>query len=116
MALASSSGMPTIERVLNALELTDYFQSIVSGQMFAQSKPHPEIYLHSVDAIGLKVEDCLAVEDSTYGIQAAISAGLDVAAIKDHRFGFEQAKATYMLENLSEILPIIFQQNTKQKY
>lgn len=103
MALASSSGIQTIYRVLNSLGIQEYFSSIISGEMFEQSKPHPEIYLHTIDKLGLQAEDCIAVEDSTYGVESAAAAGLRVAAIRDHRFGYDQTRAAWMLESLSEL-------------
>lgn len=103
MALASSSGINTIERVLSTLSLKDYFSSIISGEMFKQSKPHPEIYLHSMEKLGLKAQECIAIEDSTYGVQSASAAGLRVVAIRDHRFGYDQSRATWLIESLSEL-------------
>ena len=103
MALASSSGSHTIERVLSTLGIQEYFSSIISGEMFEQSKPHPEIYLHSMEKLGLQAQDCIAIEDSTYGVQSASAAGLRVVAIRDHRFGYDQSRATWLIESLSEL-------------
>ncbi|NLW10611.1 MAG: HAD family phosphatase [Clostridiaceae bacterium] len=103
MALASSSGIRTIERVLDSLGIQNYFSSIVSGEMFEQSKPHPEIYLHSMESLGLQAQDCIAIEDSTYGVRSASAAGLRVVAIRDHRFGYDQSDASWLIESLSEL-------------
>lgn len=37
-------------------------------------KPHPEVYLRAASVLGLSAEDCLVVEDSSMGIQAAQAA------------------------------------------
>lgn len=107
IALASSSSKRSIHRMLDETGLKSYFSWIVSGEMFRESKPDPEIYLHMLECIGLPAKDCVAVEDSTYGIQAAKAAGLDAIAVKDTRFSYEQGAADYLIEktaDLSELL------------
>ena len=39
--------------------------------MFKESKPHPEIYVTCVEKLKLKPHECMAIEDSEYGITAA---------------------------------------------
>ena len=41
-------------------------------------KPEPEIYLHAANKMGFKPNECAVIEDSIYGVQAAISGGFDV--------------------------------------
>ena len=43
LALASSSSMPEIEKVLGDCGLAEYFQAVVSGEQFDESKPNPGI-------------------------------------------------------------------------
>lgn len=107
LALASSSAMETIRLVLESLELTDYFSVIISGNMFRQSKPHPEIYEHTVEMLGTTAGRCVAVEDSTYGIQSAVAAGLRVIAVRDERFGYDQTPADRLIDDLRELPPLL---------
>lgn len=107
LALASSSGNQTIEIVLDTTGLRKYFPIAVSGTMFTQSKPDPEIYLHTLELLELPADDCIAIEDSTYGIQSALAAGLQVAAIRDDRFGYDQHLANYILDDLNDLLPML---------
>ncbi len=44
------------------------------------------------------------VEDSTVGIEAAYRAGMSIAGLKDDRFGFDQSKADYHIDSISDIL------------
>lgn len=103
LALASSSSRKTIERVLSTCNIGSFFRCIVSGHDFHQSKPDPEIYLHTMDLLGRRPEECLIVEDSTYGVQAGIAAGGIVAALRDDRFPFDQSAAQLHIRTLDEL-------------
>ena len=74
VALASSSSRECIEQVLTQCEIRELFDCIVSGHEFTRSKPDPEIYRFTMDKLGRKPEECLIVEDSTYGVQAGTAA------------------------------------------
>lgn len=103
LALASSTQMDIIERVLEETKIRDYFEVVVTGAQFKRSKPDPEIYQYTARQLGLKEEECMAVEDSTFGIMAASRAGMTVTALIDDRFHFDQSPADYRIENLKEI-------------
>ena len=107
LALASSSSEEAIRQMLDALELHGYFSHIISGKMFKESKPNPEIYLYALSVLGLPAEDCMAVEDSTYGICAAKAAGLQVAAVKDDRFSFDQSQADWFLKQTADLKELL---------
>jgi HAD superfamily hydrolase (TIGR01509 family) len=107
IALASSSSFSVIHAALSATDTSDYFDAIVSGEMFKESKPNPEIYLYTICQLSLPPHECIVVEDSVYGIAAAKAAHLDVAAIRDTRFGFNQSNATYLIDDVAEILDIL---------
>ena len=51
--------------------------------MVTHSKPHPEIYQMACKSLGLKPEECIAVEDSPNGIKSAVAAGLKTIMIPD---------------------------------
>lgn len=75
----------------------------MSGKWFKNSKPDPEIYLYTLNKLGLLAEDCIVVEDSTYGIQAAKAAGLTVAAVRDTKFGLDQSMADYLIDQTCDL-------------
>ena len=80
------------------------FDLIVRGKQFKQSKPNPEIYHYTADTLGIREDECFVVEDSTVGIEAAYRAGMSIAGLKDDRFGFDQSKADYHIDSISDIL------------
>lgn len=107
LAVASSTQLPLVERVMRENEIIDYFQILVSGGQFKKSKPDPEIYLYTAERLGVQPEECLAVEDSTFGVLAGHRAGMTVAALKDDRFHFDQSPADYRMDRLTEVLEIL---------
>lgn len=74
--LASSSAKVTINRIFNRFGLHQYFDHIVSGEDFPKSKPDPAIFEHAASLARGPKEQCIVIEDSTSGVQAAKGAGI----------------------------------------
>ena len=104
VALVSSTGPKLISRIVEEVGMRPEFDLIVSGKQFKQSKPNPEIYHYTANILGVREEECFVVEDSTVGIEAAYRAGMSIAGLKDDRFGFDQSKADYHIDHISDIL------------
>ena len=104
VALASSTGPKLIARIMEETGMRPWFDLIVSGNQFKQSKPNPEIYHYTAKPLKVPEDACFVIEDSEVGIEAGKAAGMTVAALRDDRFGFDQGKADHMMENLMEIL------------
>jgi beta-phosphoglucomutase-like phosphatase (HAD superfamily) len=54
------------------------FEVIGAGDIVAHKKPAPDIYLWVLQQLSLRADECLAIEDSAVGVQAAQSAGVPV--------------------------------------
>ncbi len=104
LAVASSSPMENIKKVLTACGIIDRFEAIVSGEQFVQSKPNPEIYLHTLDLLGLDAGRCCCVEDSVPGIAAGKAAGLTVFAKREERFGYSQDQADAIIDQIPDLI------------
>jgi HAD superfamily hydrolase (TIGR01509 family) len=76
LILASSSAKVTIDRIFKRFDLYRYFTDIVSGEDFPKSKPHPAIFEHAASLSIAPKSQCIVIEDSTNGIEAAKAAGL----------------------------------------
>ncbi len=76
LILASSASKSTIDRVFNRFELNQYFTHKVSGENFPQSKPDPAIFLHAADLAKSEHSECIVIEDSKNGVEAALRASL----------------------------------------
>lgn len=67
--------------ILDRLEITDYFDSIVDGNMTTHGKPDPQVFLLNASKLNLQVEECAVLEDSEAGIDAAITANMKAIGI-----------------------------------
>ncbi|MFV0175182.1 HAD-IA family hydrolase [Empedobacter falsenii] len=76
LILASSASKSTIDRVFNRFELNQYFTHKISGENFPKSKPDPAIFLHAAEIAKSEHDECIVIEDSTNGIEAAFCANL----------------------------------------
>jgi HAD superfamily hydrolase (TIGR01509 family) len=71
-------------RALLALgQLANRFGVLVCGDEVANGKPAPEIYLRAAEYLAIPPVDCLALEDSLAGVEAAKRAGMMVAQVPD---------------------------------
>lgn len=107
VAIASSSSMSVIKYVINEIDIEKYVDIIVSGEMFQESKPNPEIYRYTLSRLHLEPKECIAIEDSTYGIQAAKGANIITFAKRDNRFHFNQSMADEVIDDLTQIVNLI---------
>ncbi len=83
VAMASSS---LRERALNLLDqhhITNYFQHFVFAGEVERGKPAPDVFLKACEKLGRPPADCLVLEDSEAGIQAAHAAGVPVICVPD---------------------------------
>ncbi|HEV7814256.1 MAG TPA: HAD family phosphatase [Janthinobacterium sp.] len=76
MGIVTSSTREHFDIIHGRLDLLRHFQFVVTNADYAQSKPHPEPYLLGLKKLGLAAGECLVVEDSPRGLQAAVAAGL----------------------------------------
>lgn len=107
IGLASSSRKKTIIQVLKECNISKYFNIIVSGEMFLETKPNPEIYNYSAKAMNISKEQLLVIEDSNYGVQAGKAAGIKVAAVLDPVLKFDVKEADYKIASLKDVIKII---------
>ena len=83
IAVATSSRAPHALTHLGTAGLLDMLQAIVTRDDVVHPKPHPEPYLTAARHLGVKPEDCLAIEDSHSGVRAAHGAGMQTIMVPD---------------------------------
>ena len=94
--VASSSYEETVKVYLQGTGLSDYFTFIIGGDQVTKGKPDPEVFLRCCEAADVSPEQAIVFEDSEYGVQAAIAAGIPVICIPD------------MVEPPEELVPQLF--------
>ena len=101
LLLGIGSSSKNTKFILSRIGLGDYFDKISDGTNITRSKPDPEVFLKAAEYLGLEPKDCLVVEDAKAGIEAALAAGMDAAAIGD---ATSCGLATYNLSAFSDLL------------
>lgn len=111
LAIVSGAVRSEIDRVLERMQLKEYFPVIVAGDESLPSKPEPDSYLQAVDRLNqqspelnLKPWECLAIEDTFSGIQAAKQAGIPVVGVANtYPFHMLQRRANWTVDYLSDL-------------
>ena len=75
--VASGSALAYVRRGLELTDLLHFFEpNIFSAAMVERGKPAPDLFLHAARSMGVAPRNCLVIEDSQAGIEAANAAGM----------------------------------------
>jgi beta-phosphoglucomutase len=107
LAIASGALGGEIRRILDRFGLTGCFSVIVAAEDTALSKPDPDPYLRAVQLLGntlqgLASADCVAIEDSPWGLRSARAAGLRTIAVAQ-TYGPAALDADLVIASLDEL-------------
>ncbi len=104
-AVATSSPRAHALEILEQLNLLSRCRAVAAGDEVAHGKPHPDIYLLAAERLGVAPHDCLALEDSGPGSQAAASAGMTVIAIPNVQTKMADfSHVHYLYRSLEDVL------------
>jgi beta-phosphoglucomutase len=111
VALASMNNRTVVGHLLMAKGIEDCFEVIMTGDGVAHSKPDPEIFLKTAEALGVKPEHCVVFEDSIFGVKAAKAAGMSCIAVTTGVYSgdeLENEKADLVVKSLSDTKITVF--------
>ncbi len=108
--IASSSSPDRLVLCLEVLGLRDAFgPHVYSASLVAHGKPAPDIFLYAAEQLGVTPRNCLVLEDSATGVEAAIAAGMTVIGLlaashiqPDHGARLAAAGAHFVAESFAE--------------
>ena len=105
VGLATGQDLDRLPGRLERLAIHDAFDAVVTAEEVARGKPHPDIYLEAARRLDVEPAQCLALEDSVPGCEAALAAGMRVvacpSAVTAHcAFPAEARRVTSLLELL----------------
>lgn len=79
VCVASSGSHERMRHTLGLTGLHDRFDGrIFSATEVAHGKPAPDLFLHAAAWMGVEPTECVVIEDSVYGVRAAVAAGMTV--------------------------------------
>lgn len=82
-AIATSSSQEVARMHLTRLGINDHFKHIMTAYDVPKGKPEPDIYIAAAEMLGLRPENCLAVEDSKNGLRSASRANTAPIMVPD---------------------------------
>jgi HAD superfamily hydrolase (TIGR01509 family) len=85
LGVASNSFGEYVRRVLAVMELSQAFGCVCTREDARGGKPAPDLYLAAAGCLGVMPGECVAVEDSPTGLQAALAAGMHAVAVPNER-------------------------------
>jgi len=99
--IASSGLMKNIQLILNKLKVAEHFSHIVSGEMVTNGKPSPDIFLQAAKHFSKNASDCVVIEDSRNGVEAAKSARMSCVGYINQGSGNQDlSKADLIIDSL----------------
>lgn len=113
--IASSSSSDRLAVCLDRLGLADVFGDCVfSASSVPRGKPFPDIFLHAARTMGVDPADCIVIEDSVGGIEAARAAGMHAIGLlagshiqPGHAERLDAAGAHRVVEGFAAAEPIV---------
>lgn len=104
LGIASSSNKKLIGHVLRKLNIMQLFNSVVGSDDVAHSKPNPEIFLEAAKRLRVSPANCLVIEDSKLGVEAAKNARMKCVGYKNPNSGHQDlAKADIIIHDFSKL-------------
>lgn len=106
--LAVGSASKNAKQVIKNLKITDMFETISDGFSVENTKPAPDLFLHTAKKMGVEPVSCAVFEDAEAGIEAALAADMTAIGIgpadrvgKAH-YRYNQVKDINLEEILSQ--------------
>lgn len=109
MAICSGALLPEIEMILEDAKLRQYFAVVVSAEQTEKSKPHPQGFLLTLEKLNanrcepIVSEQCVVIEDSHWGLEAAKAAGMHTVGVTNSYDARQLQMAEKVVGNLSEL-------------
>ena len=118
VALTTTTSISNVKRyaennqtIYSKLNFLHDFDLVLTRENVTNIKPHPEMYLKALQHFGLSGAECLIVEDSLIGVEAANAAGIDVIAIQDeysmHEATQIKQRVNYYVPNFKDLLQLL---------
>ena len=108
-AIATATDIKRASEYLDMTGLTGLFDEIISATMVDEGKPSAKVYEYACSRLGLKPEECVAVEDAPNGILSAYRAGLRVIMVPDQSAPDDELKKLLYacVDSLDKIIEVI---------
>jgi beta-phosphoglucomutase len=109
IGICSGALLPEIEMILKGALLRNHFDVIVSAEQVERGKPDPEGFLLALKLLNKRMhksiqpENCIVIEDSHWGLEAAKAAGMQTVAITNTYAAEHLKPADKVIEHLNDL-------------
>jgi len=109
MAICSGALLAEIELILEKAVLRHFFEVIVSAEQVKKGKPYPEGFVLTLQKLNedqpnpILAEQCIVIEDSHWGLEAAKAAGMHTVAMTNSYDAEQLAMAEKIITHLGEL-------------
>ncbi|MCF6437775.1 HAD family phosphatase [Pseudoalteromonas sp. MMG022] len=105
----SSTGRILLNQRLERFGLAPYFSAIISCDSVTSPKPAPDVYLYTLNIVGCTQEECIVIEDSNHGVDAALSANIPVIQVPDIVAPLEHFKYNTLYHKLTSLNEVMIE-------
>jgi beta-phosphoglucomutase len=105
IAIGSSAPRENVEVLMEKMPASQYVTATTSGSELTHGKPDPEVFLKTINKIGLPPEKCIVVEDAPAGVTAAKAAGCSVIGVTGTVSREQLEEAGLVVDSLRELTP-----------
>lgn len=114
LSVASSSTLTLIEYFTEKIGVRSYFDFLVSGTQFKESKPSPDIFLNVAERYGISPSHFWVVEDSHFGVTAAKRAGMKcIGYCNPHSGNQDLSQADFQIDKMRQLCETLVGDNRK---
>ena len=109
IAICSGAILSEISLILEGAKLRHFFDYVVSAEQIKKGKPAPDGFLLALKLLNkkspqpIKPQDCIVIEDSHWGLEAAEAAGMHPVAVTNSYDARQLTPAEKVVDCLSEL-------------
>jgi len=104
LGIASSGRGKLVFYFLKKLKIEHLFDTVVCAEDITHSKPHPEIFLKAAEGLREEPENCIVIEDSKLGVEAAKRAGMKCIGFRNPNSGNQDlSKADLIVDDFTKL-------------
>lgn len=107
-AIATSGQRSATEIAIDKLKIRHLLDATITGTEVTKGKPDPELFLKASQLLNTQPEDCIVIEDSIYGIEAALRANMKTIAVstgKTTMIDLKNLNPDYAVDSLCKLIP-----------
>lgn len=102
-AIATGASYNEVKPTLTQHGFERYFSIVASRDNVTHAKPAPDVYQYALDQMGLKANECIAIEDSPTGLKSALACGLECIVVEnEYSAGHDFSRATAVFSHMND--------------